>query len=97
MSQYDTYHGNEITGSKKATQSPYEETELEDDSLEWIPADFSEDQEKKLHEKIKKCNITIIKENCEAGDMSGYAALSPEGRYVVVKYSSGGRTQHVTA
>ena len=58
--------------------------------------DFNQTQKEQLHDITKKKNITIVKECCRAGDMSGYAALSPEGKYVVVNYSSHGRTQHVT-
>ena len=51
--------------------------------------------QKQLQNELKKRNMTIVMENCEAGDLRGYAAVSPRGKYVAVKNELNGRKQQV--
>ena len=51
--------------------------------------------QKKLLETIKERDMTVIVKDCDAGDLRGYAAVSPCGKYVVVKNSCSGRRQHL--
>ena len=51
--------------------------------------------QKKLLETIKERDMTVIMKDCDAGDLRGYAAVSPHGKYVVVKNSCSGRRQHL--
>ena len=48
-----------------------------------------------LLKSIKEKNATIVMEDCASGDLLGYAAVSPRGKYVAVKNRSNGRRQYV--
>ena len=45
---------------------------------------LSRAQEKKLKQAIKEDNLVVLMQDCEAGDLSNYATLSPKGKYVLV-------------
>ena len=49
----------------------------------------------RLLKTIKKRDISVIMVNCDAGDLHGYAAVSPKGNYVAVKSVSNGRRQEL--
>ena len=44
---------------------------------------------------VKERDIPVIMMNCDAGDLHGYAAVSPKGKYVAVKSISNGRRQEL--
>ena len=51
--------------------------------------------QKKLLKTIEERDMTVIVKDCKAGDLRDYAAVSPLGKYVVVRNSSNGRRQHL--
>lgn len=51
---------------------------------------------KELLEAIRERDMVVVVKDCQGGsDLDGYAAVTPRGKYVVVKNSLGGRRQRI--
>ena len=51
--------------------------------------------QEELLKTIRERDMVVFMKDCDAGDLLGYTAISPGGKYVAVKNSSNGRRQQV--
>jgi len=51
--------------------------------------------QEELLKTIKERDLVIFMKDCNAGDLLGYVAVNPSGKYVAAKSSSNGRRQQV--
>ncbi len=52
-------------------------------------------QQECLLKTIREKNVPVIMTNCDPGDLEGYTAVCPKGKYVAVKNKSNGRRQEI--